>query len=82
MIDRCLFIITRRISTIQELTQTDPEPPILSLTNNLPPQATDVACLVVPSRSRANSLCTSQHDRSRAESHSSINDQSDRQIIM
>ncbi len=60
------------------------EPTTLSLSNSLPPQAADVACLVIQSRSRANSLCTSHNDRSRANSYSSNDGHNTdtRQIIM
>ncbi len=70
------------MSTEQEFPQVDAEPPTLSFPNSLPPQAADVACLVLPSRSRTNSICTSHNNRSRANSHSSIDDQNDRQIII
>ncbi len=58
------------------------EPTILSLPINIPPQAADVACCILPSRSRTNSINTSYNDRSRANSHSSIDNDNDRQIII
>jgi len=58
------------------------EPTILSLPNNIPPQAADVACCILPSRSRTNSIITSYNDRSRANSYPSIHNQNDRQIII
>ncbi len=79
---RCLFIITRQLSNEQQLTQVDAEPTTISLLNNIPPQATDVACLILPSRSRTNSIITSYNERSRANSRSSIDSQNDRQIII
>jgi hypothetical protein len=78
-------MITRRIPNEQESTpvpELNIEPTPFSLTNNLPPQAADVTCLIIPPRSRTNSICTSYNDRSRANSHSSMNDQNDRQIIL
>jgi hypothetical protein len=73
--------MTRRISNEQELPVASDlavEPTILPISNNLLPQAADIACLVVPSRSRTNSLCISQNDGS----HSSTDGQNDRQIIL
>ncbi len=58
------------------------EPTILPISNNLLPQAADIACLVVPSRSRTNSFCISQNDGSHTNSHSSTDGQNDRQIIL
>jgi hypothetical protein len=75
-------MITRGISNAQVLTPIDPEPSTFSLPNSLPPQAADVACLVLSSHSQSNSICTSYNDRSRANSHSSINDQNERQIVI
>ena len=79
---RFLFVINRRIPDVQETTDILSEPPILSLPSSLPPQATEVACLAMPPRSRTNSLGASFNERSRANSHSSINDQNDNRPII
>jgi hypothetical protein len=73
-------MITRGISNGEESTLIDAEPSTFPLPNNLPPQAADITCLLLPSHSLSNSV--SYNDRSRANSHSSINDQNERQIII
>ncbi len=79
---RCLFLITRHTPSEEVLTQLETEPTTLSLPTNIPPQAADVACLVMPPHSRTNSVSTPYNDRSRANSHSSITDQNDTEIII
>ncbi|CAF3841795.1 unnamed protein product [Rotaria sordida] len=81
----CLFMISRRISNEQELTrisEINAEPTTLLLSNNLSPQAVDVTCLIQLPHSRTHSLCTSYNDRSRTNSNSSLNNQSDWQVTI
>jgi hypothetical protein len=78
-------VITRQTSNEQELNlvpEVDVEPTILSLSNSLPPQAADVVCLLIPSRSRTNSLCASHNERSRANSYSSNDGQNSQPVII
>ncbi|CAF1440219.1 unnamed protein product [Rotaria sordida] len=81
----CLFMISRRISNEQELTlisEINAEPTTLLLSNNIPPQAVDITCLIQLPRSRTHSLCTLHNDRSHANSNSSINSRSDLLVII
>jgi hypothetical protein len=80
-IARCIFIISRKVSNEEEfipVSEFDVEPTTFSLSNNLPPQAADVACQVLPSRSRADSIGIYSSDSSPAGSRSSIDFHNDR----
>ena len=66
---------------LTSIPEVDVEPTPLSLSNSVPSQAADVPCLILPSRSRANSFCTSHNDRSHTNSYSSIDGQNDQQVI-
>ncbi|UJR14681.1 hypothetical protein I4U23_001674 [Adineta vaga] len=70
ILNLCLFLVTRKMSDEEVLTLSDAEvePAPLRLTNNGPPHAGDVACIIIPSRSLTSSLRTPNLGRSRSNS--------------
>ncbi|CAF4178992.1 unnamed protein product [Rotaria sp. Silwood2] len=80
----CLFVISRRTSNEQALivvSKTNAESTLLPLSNNVLSQAADIACLIQPPHSLTDAFCTSHNNRSCVHSYSSIDNQSDRQVI-